>query len=95
MQIQFSLLVPRLLHMKLFTGFYDSYFGEKLLAENLGKTWNFVFIKASFKNKKDSRNLTTRVLFNPVRASQLLRIPRCVIIIVVVDGFDLTLVMST
>jgi len=25
---------------------YDSYFGEKLLAEKLGKTWNFVFIKA-------------------------------------------------
>ena len=74
---------------------YDSYFGEKLLAEKLVKTWNFVFIKASFKNKKDSRNLTNRVLFIPVRASQLLRIPRCVIIIVVVDGFDLTLVMST
>ena len=73
---------------------YDSYFGEKLLAEKLVKTWNFVFIKASFKNKKDSRNLTNRVLFNPVRASPLLRIPRCVIIIVVVDGFDLTLVMS-
>ena len=51
--------------------------------------------KLKRENKKDSRNLVNRVLFNPVRASQLLRIPRCVIIIVVVDGFDLTLVMST
>ena len=31
-----------------------------------------------------------KLLFNPMRASPLLRIPRCVIIIVVVDGFDLT-----
>ena len=74
---------------------YDSYFGEKLLAEKLGKTWNFVFIKAFNKIKKDSRNLDNRVLFNPVRASPLLRILWCVIIIVVVDGFELTLVMST
>ena len=57
MQIQFLLPVPRLLHMKLFMGFYERYFGEKFLAEKLGKTWNFVFIKAFKKIKKDSRNL--------------------------------------
>ena len=32
--------------IKLFVGFYERYFGEKLLAEKLVKTWNFVFIKA-------------------------------------------------
>ena len=47
-QIPFTLLVACLTHMKLFTGFYERYFGEKLLAEKLVKTWNFVFIKASF-----------------------------------------------